>query len=280
VVVAFGNPHQLDSCLAAIGQNFDLVVVDNSSSADVHAIAEAHGARYVDSGRNRGFAAGVNVALEPLLAGEPRDVLLLNPDASLRAEDVTRLANCLHEARNRNVAAISPRLIDPEGGDQRVVWPFPSPRRAWGEAIGLTEPRACGGTFVIGAALLLRWEALRVVGLFDERFFLYAEETDWQRRAFALGWRSLLCVDVVGVHAGGGASDDTAHREVLFHAAQETYIRKWYGSGGWWTYRAAALVGATARAILLRGDRRAAAARRALLYARGPRQRAGFTTVV
>ncbi len=42
--------------------------------------------------------------------------------------------------------------------------------------------------FVIGSVLLVRSEALDEVGPFDEQFFLYAEETDWQRRARDLGW--------------------------------------------------------------------------------------------
>ena len=130
--------------------------------------------------------------------------------------------------------------------------------------------------FVIGAVLLLRWEALQQVGELDERFFLYGEETDWQRRAAQLGWRAALCPDVVAVHDGAGSSDDPSRREVLFHAAQETYIRKWYGRRGWWAYRAAACAGATARAVMLSGDRRAEAARRARLYVRGPRRSAGL----
>jgi hypothetical protein len=61
----------------------------------------------------------------------------------------------------------------------------------------------------------------------------------------------------------------------LFHAAQETYIRKWFGSAGWESYRVATLVGAAARAVVLRGARRSEAARRASLYLRGPRSSGG-----
>jgi hypothetical protein len=81
---------------------------------------------------------------------------------------------------------------------------------------------------------------------------------------------------VVAVHHGAGSSDDPRRREALFHAAQETYIRKWYGRRCWWAYRAAACAGAIARALTLSGDRRAEAARRARLYARGPRRSAGL----
>jgi GT2 family glycosyltransferase len=280
VIVAFGRPAQLDRCLSSIGSTLERTVVDNSSSLEVRGVVEDHTARYLDAARNRGFAGGVNVALRRLFADEPRDVLLLNPDASVQAADMARLTQYLHESSNARVAAVAPRLVNEDGIDQRVVWPFPSPVRAWREALGLPMPPPGDEIFVIGAALLLRWEALHEVGLFDERFFLYAEETDWQRRARDLGWTSSLCRDVVGAHTGGGASVDEARREALFHAAQETYIRKWFGAKGWWSYRVAAVAGATGRALVLSGDRRAAAGRRALTYARGPRRRAGFPSAV
>ena len=125
-------------------------------------------------------------------------------------------------------------------------------------------------TFVIGAVLLLRREAIDDVGGFDERFFLYAEEADWQRRARERGWGSAVCAAVVAEHAGAGTSTNAQRREVLFHAAQETYIRKWYGAAGWWLYRVAACSGAGVRAVALTRERRRDAARRLFLYLRGP----------
>ena len=91
-------------------------------------------------------------------------------------------------------------------------------------------------------------------------------------RACALGWTSRLDPDVVAVHVGAGTSGDPRKRELLFHAAQETYIRKWFGGSGWFAYRSAACLGAAARTLVLAGERRAEAARRALLYLRGPRR--------
>jgi GT2 family glycosyltransferase len=166
---------------------------------------------------------------------------------------------------------VSPRLIGDNGQEQRVSWPFPTPGRSWAEAVGLGHVPA-RRTFVIGAVLLLRWEALLGVGLFDERFFLYAEEADWQRRALTLGWSSRLDADSVASHVGTGTSTDPVTREALFHAAQETYVRKWHGRSGWEVYRSAACLGAAARAVFLPGERRAEASRRAALYFRGPRR--------
>lgn len=270
VVVAFHAPEQLSRSLAVLNRQFAVTVIDNSSSAEVAVVAHRWGAEYVDAGSNRGFAAGVNLALRRL-ATSSADVLLLNPDATIEPDGVCDLSRFLHRPDHERVAAVSPRLVDAAGTQQKVVWPLPTPGRMWLEAVGLGRV-AVTTTFVVGAVLLLRREALDDVGLVDERFFLYAEEADWQRRARASGWVSAVDVDVIAEHAGAGTSVDARRRETLFHAAQQTYITKWYGRGGWRAYRVAACLGAAVRALILTRDRRQEAARRALLYFRGPRR--------
>jgi GT2 family glycosyltransferase len=84
MVVAYHGPEQLESCLATLEQQDAVTVVDNSSSADVRAVAQSNQATYIDPGSNLGFAAGVNVGLRALMSGEPCDVLQLNPDAVLQ----------------------------------------------------------------------------------------------------------------------------------------------------------------------------------------------------
>jgi GT2 family glycosyltransferase len=247
-----------------------VTVVDNSSSEQVAAVAARHGVEYLDPGANRGFATGVNIALRRLEANPPQRVLLLNPDAVIQPEDLKALAT--HASSFDRLAAVAPRLVERDGSDERVAWPFPSPWRAWLEAAGLGRFLGFGRQFVIGAVLLLDWRAIREIGFFDERFFLYGEEADWQRRAVDLGWRSEVCLSAIAAHIGAGTSDDPVRREALFHAAQETYIRKWFGTPGWWAYRLAASFGATVRAIFLRGERRSLARRRMAIYLRGPRR--------
>jgi GT2 family glycosyltransferase len=270
VIVAYHAADQLDCCLAALGNRFETTIVDNSTSSAVKAVALRRGISYIDAGKNIGFGAGANLALQTILLGPPRDVLLLNPDTNLDPAEVEKLAARLHRPTAKHLASVAPCLVDSSGADQRIVWPFPTPVRAWADAIGLGRWLPVRDTFVIGAVILLRWEALKEVGLFDERFFLYAEETDWQRRALELGWESVQCLEAAGSHVGAGTSDDPITREALFHAAHETYIRKWHGRTGWLMYRTAAIAGAAARAVVLGGDRRAEAARRARIYARGP----------
>lgn len=267
VVVAYHAADELDRALAPLG-DLPVTVVDNSQSDAVRAVAAAHSATYVRTEANLGFAAGANRALRPRLAGAPADVLLLNPDAVITADGVATLASSLRASPR--AAAIAPRVVGESGRDERVHWPFPSPWWQWLEAVGLARLRG-GATFAIGAVLLLRWEALQEVGLLDERFFLYAEETDWQYRARSLGWETQRDDRVVATHVGAASSADERYRTLLFHAAHELYVRKWHGTSGWFVYRSAAIAGAAARTVLLRGRRQDEARFRLRLYVRGPR---------
>ena len=131
-----------------------------------------------------------------------------------------------------------------------------------------------GEGFLVGAVLLLSRAALEQVGGFDEQFFLYAEETDWQRRAHLALWQLVLCEDATAVHVGGATSSDETQRTALFHAGTETYLRKWYGPGGWQAFRATVITSALLRALVRGRDRRESLAR-ARLYLAGPRRVAG-----
>ena len=265
VVVAYGSPDLLARALEPL-RALPVTVVDNSSSAAVRRVAEDAGVRYIDAGRNGGFAAGVNIGLAQ--RGSPdADVLLVNPDARVEPADVDRLRGAL--LADDRLAAVAPAQVDGAGRRQRVAWPFPSPLGTWVEALGLGRYR-CSSGFVTGSVLLLRAEALRQVGGFDERFFLYAEETDWQYRATRLGWRVALVPGASATHVGGATSSDAARRERHFHASQERYIRKHFGSWGWQLARAGQVAGAGVRSALLPRDRARAAAERARLYVDGP----------
>lgn len=264
VVVAYGHPELLARALDPL-RDLSVTVVDNSSSADVRAAAEAAGARYVDPGRNGGFGAGVNAALRVVDPGA--DVLLVNPDAVVQPADVTLLHSAL--LASPDLASVGPAQVDATGAPSRVEWPFPSPLATWVDAAGLGRLRR--DRYVIGSVLLLRREAIEHVGPFDdERFFLYAEETDWAYRASRLGWRHAVVPQARAEHVGAATSTDPARREGHFHAAQEVYLRKHFGALGWQVSRTGQVVGSAVRGVVLRGERGKAARDRVRLYLRGP----------
>ena len=267
VVVAYGDPDALAGCLAALEGEHPVVVVDNSSSPATRTVAAAAGATYIDPGENLGFAAAVNRGFGAVpLPGT--DVLLLNPDAVIEPESLARLRHALHA--DGALACVAPAQHRP--GSERpspVCWPFPTPARAWHEALGLGRfARAWG--YVIASVLLVRGDALVDVGGLDEGFFLYAEEADWERRATRRGWAVALCEDASATHVGAATDPDPGRREIRFHAGVETYVRKWHGAAGWRSYQAATVLTALRRAAVARRARRRASLHLARLYASGP----------
>jgi len=268
IVVSYNDVDALRKALAALN-GVDILVVDNSANLGVKAAAAEAGAAYVNSGGNVGFARAVNLGID---RAHGRDVVLVNPDAEVSAQTVHALVERMHAPRSR-VAAVAPSLTEQDGRQQRVRWPFPTPAGAWLQAAGLGRLRSDAHGFLVGAVLALSASAIERIGGFDGTFFLYGEETDWERRAIDDGWSVVLAEDQLASHVGGGSSPEQWRREVHFHAGGERYIRKWFGWPGWASYRLATIVGAVVRSVLLRGARRAEAARRLVLYLHGPMRR-------
>jgi N-acetylglucosaminyl-diphospho-decaprenol L-rhamnosyltransferase len=188
------------------------VIVENDSG-DADALSDAleengwgDWARLDVSDRNGGFAAGNNRAIREALASPdpPEYFLLLNADTEIYPGAVRALRDFL-DARPE-VGIAGSRFVTADGS----VWPyafrFYSPwsefeigvrvgavtrlldgRRAWRTMGEADEAQV---DWVSGASLMIRREVFRDVGLMDEGFFLYYEETDFCLRARRAGWPS------------------------------------------------------------------------------------------
>ena len=267
VVVAYGPVALLATALDALDGAFDVFIVDNGMSDDARRLAADLGCDYVRPARNLGFGTAVNVGLERVSRG--RDVLLLNPDARLPGQAVLDLQQQLHAADR--TAAVAPLLRRPDGSSEPTRWPLPTPLLPWRGVVGRGGLRPGDRFFLSGAVLLLNGQALQAVGGFDERFFLYAEESDWQRRALDAGFQVREVPQVTAEHLGAATSESSSLRDRYFHGSAELFVRKWHGPAGWWVFRAGSLAAALRRAVTAgTGEQRQAALRTAALYLRGP----------
>ena len=246
-----------------------VVVVDNGSADGSAGMVEAEfpAVDLVRAGRNLGFGAANNLGFGRCGVGRGGGefVLLLNTDTVVRPGAVGAMAGVLR--RGPGVGAVGCRLENADGSLQRSCWSFPTPGRAWAEAVGVNRLPLPGVgrdwhrwghgeerdvDFVIGAALMVRREMIEAVGGFDESFFLYAEETDWQRRMVGAGWRVRFTPAGTVVHLGGGSSaggGEAGRRQVVeFCRGNARYLRKHHGRAGLASARAAKVLGLAARA--------------------------------
>ena len=244
VVVAYGDPGHLRACLEGLAAPADTVaVVDNGLSPAVKELCRSFTTTYVRPPSNVGFAAGVNLGCRE--RGH-RDVLLLNPDAVLAWPRVLELQRHLHA--RPGCAAVTPLLVRPDGSGEPASWPVPTPVGVWADALGLARLNR-GPRFLTGAVLLLSGPALDHVGGFDERYFLYAEESDWQLRAQRAGWSVSVVETVTAVHLGGATSSSATIRSEYFHRSARLFARKWYGPTGALVMWAASLAAALRRTL-------------------------------
>jgi GT2 family glycosyltransferase len=254
VIVSFNTRDLLYRCLAALHdqelKEVHTIVVDNGSTdGSPRMVAERFpNVELVKLSDNIGFGPANNIGFERC-RGE--FILLLNSDAFLHPR---ALVNLVSAARRRpHAAVIGPRLLNPDGSLQRSAWPFPDPVRLLVEAVGLhrllrrtrfyedlgiwDHGQEREVDFVSGACLLLRALALKEVGGFDERFYMYAEESDMQQRLRARGWSVILAPTAAVTHVGGGSATGATSRLIQFYAGQIRFLRKHRGDGaaacGW-----------------------------------------------
>jgi len=219
-------------------------VLDNASEdGSAAAVRERYpDVRLIEQRHRAGFGANHNTVIR---ATTGRYVFVLNEDTTSDDWGFERMV--AHLDANPRVAALGPRLVYPDGRVQSSAWRFPSPATA---ALGLlTLGRAgilqSGGgetrdvDWAMAAALLVRREALDEVGPFDERFFIYSEETDLCRRLRNAGWRTQFFPSVTVVHHESQFSAGIPERRINeMWRGRHRYWRKHHSAIG---ARAAAL---------------------------------------
>ena len=185
------------ACLESIaGTEAEIVVLDNASEdGSAAAVRERFPqVRVIEQKHRAGFGANHNTVIR---ATTGRYVYVLNEDTTADDWSFERITEYLDA--HPQVAALGPRLVYPDGRLQDSAWRFPTPLvSTMGLAtlgqLGVKQSKGASVRpvdWVMGAALVLRREALDEVGPFDEDFFLYSEEVDLQTRLRQAGWRPI-----------------------------------------------------------------------------------------
>ena len=263
IIVNYRTAHLTVECLRSLQPQVQaqpgtqVVVVENASGDDsARTISTAINnegwstwARLVESPVNGGFAYGNNVALRPALAPDSGfDYFwLLNPDTTLRPG---ALGAMLDFARARPDVGIMGSSI--EGADG-APWPyafrFPT---LWSELDGsmrlgvvsrllrrwaILHPmngQEAQVDWVVGASMMVRREVFESIGLMDEHYFLYYEETDFCLQARRAGWSCWYVPQSRVMHIAGQSTGVTgkqaAHKrrpKYWFDSRRRYFIKNW-----------------------------------------------------
>lgn len=273
VVVTYNSADTIVACLESVEASdpqCELVVVDNASvDGSAALVAERFpGVGLIRNQLNVGFGRGCNQGWS---ATRAPFVLLLNPDTVLQA-GASRALLDFARAQPR-AALVGPRILNADGSLQHSCFRFPNLRMVVTGFFGLVAlDSPANGRYLIteydrphqvehllGACLLARRAAAEQVGLFDESYYMYFEETDWCYRLRQAGWENWYTPDATVTHLGAHSTSREPERmSAEFFRSQTRFYRKHYRPAAYLALKLLSLLGIgfwTARTALglLRG---------------------------
>lgn len=270
LVVTYNNEKDAPLLLESLreetrDQSIKVVVADNSPTPSTRLALKDHPDVFAfPTGGNLGYAGGINSAIQR--AGTAGAFLVLNPDMRVERGSIRalreRMARC-------GAGVVVPLLVDDDGSVYPSLRREPSVSRAVGDALMGSRLRGRPGwlsemdfeadsylhphkvDWATGAALLIRPDIVQLVGEWDERYFLYSEETDFLRRVRAAGADVWFEPSARMRHCRGGSGTSPA-LDALMAANRIRYIRKFHTGGYARAFRAAVVLSAMLRSPLSR----------------------------
>lgn len=205
VILNWKRPVEILECLQSLRQQdypaVETIVVDNASNnGSLERIRENFPeVTLIENEQNLGFAAGSNVGIQALLERGFDYVLLLNDDTEIAPDMLSRLVEVAEG--HPDIGIVGPRIFYFEPSD--VIWSAGGSIDRYGAARHLHvdekgKSAASAPTdvdYVTGCGMLIKRSVLDTVGVLDERFFAYFEETELCARARRAGYRIVFVPD-------------------------------------------------------------------------------------
>jgi GT2 family glycosyltransferase len=243
IIVAWNVRDLVLDCLASIrevklGISYEVIVVDNGSAdATVETVRERFPeTRVVALPKNIGFGAGNNRGLEGMRG---RHAVLLNSDTIVLPGGLER---CVHYLdAHPEIGVVGPQLLNPDRSKQNCIHNSPTllselvgqsllrrlfPRRYPSKLVDYREPIEVEA--VLGACLFVRREVVEQVGMIDEAYFFFLEETDWCHRIRQAGWKVVHIPDAFVIHLYGESTKKKVplRTRIEYHRSRYIFFRK------------------------------------------------------
>lgn len=237
IIVTWNCKEYALNCLHSIFENpiicsYEIIVIDNNSSdMTVNAIQEEYPkVSIIKNSENKGFASANNQGIKQ---SSGRYILLLNPDTLVHKNSFDSMVQYLDE--HPKIAALGPKILNEDGSQQFTGIRFPNnsnlffetffldrifPRsRIYGKHKSLFEDytKPFNIDYAQGSALLLRRSVLDVVGLLDENYFMYFEETDLCYRIRKRGYDIMYFPGSSITHFGGEEEGHFTEKRLLYY---------------------------------------------------------------
>ncbi|GEM_PF-387435 len=226
IIVNYNTEEFIDLCLASIAKEdifslengLEVFVVDNNSIDNSIAMINCKypWVKLMENNKNQGFAKANNQAIQKVRG---QYILFLNPDTVLKKGAFSEMI--LYMDEHPEVGLAGSRLIFPDNTPQESVeFTYPGYKYAVEELKGLPGSIA----WVMGASMIARSFIIKESGGFDERFFLYGEDTDLCLTIRKKGWEIAYIPKAVIVHFEGQSERKNSSLEVFEKKERATIL--------------------------------------------------------
>lgn len=191
---------------------------------------------------NNGYGGGHNIAIKRAISAGSKFHLVVNPDVWFPKETISGLIQYMND--NPDVGQAMPRILFPDGSIQRVAKLLPTPVDMFGrmclpdfiirkrnnrfELTNLDYSKVQDAPYLSGCFMFFKLEFLKEIGLFDERFFMYAEDIDVTRRMHS-SHRTVLLPNYIAYHKFNRESRRSPKLFIIHIINIILYFNKW----GW-----------------------------------------------
>ncbi|HIE56924.1 MAG TPA: glycosyltransferase family 2 protein [Anaerolineales bacterium] len=243
VLVCWNNKDYLDPCLkslydANLENSFDVVVVDNGSNDGSQAMLREKypQVQLIQNDHNVGLGKASNQGIE---ATNGEFILLLNNDTIVNKHALDSLANFMRT--HPDAGAVGGKLLNADLSFQSGYGGFSTLMEEFLIAIRVGELSSpgyplhgdsdapCEVGWMSSANLLVRRKTLDEIGLLDESYFIYGDETDIQYRMHKAGWKAYYLPDATTIHYGGRSMNRWKRRRMVYRGKMLFY-KKNYGA--------------------------------------------------
>jgi hypothetical protein len=212
ILLNYNNHHYTVDCIRSLQEitypNYEIVVVDNGSKPDsIQAVRTAYPqVTLIETGQNLGFTGGNNVGIRYALDKRADYIILLNNDTVVAPDMFDILIDVME--KDPTIGVTGPKIYYHD--HPKTLWSIAGGinwKNGTSYMIGLNEEDRgqFGDTpqqadFITGCALLVRRAVWEKVGLLDDDFFIYYEETEWCVRAGRAGYKLVYVPQAVLWH--------------------------------------------------------------------------------
>lgn len=238
IIVNYRGEKYIKNCLASVRDKFgdlavrEIIFVNNDEKKKLIVANDNYSfnIKIIDSGRNKGFGAGINLGAKE---AQGEYLLFLNLDTEILSENIADILDKFKE--NKKIAIIGPRLVTSKGetqwwcaGKEFTFW------RLFKNNLGIIESKNIWESkneifadWVSGGAMFVRKDVFEKLEGFDEKFFMYFEDEDLCRRARSGGYKILYSPGFTVRHFGGKGRDNWIKQKKQFFKSMLYYIKKY-----------------------------------------------------